>query len=66
MDHIITVQSDDGRLLADCSCGYGLTPSRLQRITLAELNELAREHIGDVEHGALGHFAASCLSFRAT
>lgn len=51
MDHIVTVRADAGCLLADCSCGEGLTPSRLHVATLDQLALLADEHMRDVETG---------------
>lgn len=49
MDHVIIVKADGGVLLADCSCGYGLTPSRLHTATLDQLAQLADEHMQDAE-----------------
>ena len=61
MDHIVTVKADAGCLLADCSCGEGLTPSRLHAATLDQLATLADEHMQDVDTGRWPHRASRVL-----
>lgn len=50
-DHVIVIGRRDGALTVDCSCGEGLSGSRLVSITLDLLTEIAHEHIELAERG---------------